>query len=160
MVMYSWKAVAAALGIVNKVSYLEERAPEYQEVEAINDVLGSQTKRGKTLVFLRHLYSLNVPFMNGDPATSWMINPDHLRTPRDWEAFFQQEGIGFVVRSPSYPPAIEAPLTEMEANGDLIPFAQLIVQDFQGKRIQGKRAEKQVVILRVTSFIETKTQNE
>jgi hypothetical protein len=94
-----------------------------------------------------------VSFLNGDPASSWMINPDRLRTRRDWEAFFRQEGIAFVARSPSYPAAIETPLTEMEAKGDLVPVAQVVVQDFQGKRIQGKRAEFPVVILRANSFV-------
>jgi hypothetical protein len=37
----------------------------------------------------------------------------------------------------------------MEAKGDLVPIAQLYVQDFQGKRIQQKRVEVQVTILRV-----------
>ncbi len=139
--MYCWKPVVTALGIVREVNYLEERRPEYQEAEAINRVLASQVKGGKTLLFLRHMYSLHVPFLNGDPATSWMINPDHLRTPQDWEIFFQKEGITFVARSPYYPEAIEAPLAEMEAKGDLVPVARSVVQDFQGMRIAGERAE-------------------
>jgi hypothetical protein len=151
LVMYSWKPVAAALGTVSETSYLEEMAPDYQAAEAINRVLGSQAKSGKTLLFLRHMYYLRVPFLNGDPTASWTINPDRLRTPRDWGAFIQQEGIAFVVRSPNYPPAIAAPLTEMEARGDLAPVAQLFVQDFQGKRIEGSRVEIPVIILKVKS---------
>jgi hypothetical protein len=150
--MYSWRPVVAALGIVREVSYLEERRPEYQEAEAINRVLASQTKGGKTLLFVRHMYSLDVPFLNGDPATSWMIDPDRLRTPRDWEVFFQREGIRFVARSPEYPAAIQAPLTEMEANGDLVPVVLLAVQDFVGNRIEEKRAERSVIIFKVKSF--------
>jgi hypothetical protein len=160
MAMYSWKPIATALGIVRDADYLEERRPEYQEAEAINRVLASQAKGGKTLLFLRHMYSLDVPFLNGDPATSWLINPDHLRTPQDWEIFFQTEGIAFVARSPYYPEAIEAPLTEMEAKGDLVPVAQSVVQDFQGMRITGKRAEIPVIVLRVRSAVETKIQDD
>jgi hypothetical protein len=99
------------------------------------------------------MYSLDVPFLNGDPATSWMIDPDRLRTPRDWEVFFQREGIRFVARSPEYPAAIQAPLTEMEANGDLVPVALLAVQDFVGNRIEEKRAERPVIIFKVKSFV-------
>jgi hypothetical protein len=160
LVMYMWKPATAALGFVGEVHYLEERRPEYQEAEAINRVMAGQTKGGKTLLFLRHMYSVDVPYLNGDPATSWMINPDHLHTPHDWEVFFQKEGIAFVARSPDYPEKIEAPLTEMEAKGDLVPVAQSVVQDFQGKRIEGKRAEISVIILRVKSSIETKTQED
>ena len=152
LTMYSWKPVATALGIVREVNYLEERRPEYQEAEAINRVLASQNKGGKTLLFLRYMYSLDVPFLNGDPATSWMINPDRLLTPQDWKVFFQKEGITFVVRSPNYPKAIEAPLKEMEAKGDLVPVAQLAVRDFEGMRIEGNRAERPVIIFKVRSF--------
>jgi hypothetical protein len=160
LVMYTWEPVAVALGIVSKVSYLEERCPDYQASEAINGVLDSLTKTGKILLFLRHTYYLRVPYLNGDPATSWLINPDRLRTRRDWEVFFRQEGIAFVARSPSYPAAIDTPLTEMEAKGDLVPVAQVVIQDFQGKRIQGKRVEFPVVILRVKTFFGTETEAE
>lgn len=152
LVIYSWKPVATAIGIVREVTYLEERSPEYQEAVAINQVMGGQTKGGKTLLFVRHLYYLDVPFLNGDPTTSWMIDPDRLRTPRDWEVFFQREGIRFVARSPAYPAQIRAPLTEMEANGDLVPVAQLAVQDFNGMRYEGKREERPVIIFKVRSF--------
>ena len=160
LVMYSWKPTAAALGIVSEASYLEERRPEFQEAAAINRVLGSQAKSGRVLVFLRHMYSLDVPYLNGDPATSWTINPARLQTRRDWEAFFQQQGIGFVARSPEYPETIAAPLTEMEAKGDLVPVGKLVVQDFEGMRMQRKRTEITVVILRVKSYSETKTQGD
>jgi hypothetical protein len=160
LAIYSWKPIATALGIVRVADYLEERRPEYQEAEVINRVLASQAKGGRTLLFVRHMYSLDVPFLNGDPATSWMINPDHLRTPEDWEGFFQKEGITFVARTPHYPEAIEAPLTEMEAKGELVPVTQSVVQDFQGMRITGKRAEIPVIVLRVKSGIETKTQDD
>ena len=159
LVMYSRKPVATALGIIPEVRYLEERRPEYQEAEAINHALGSQAGDGKTLLFLRHMYSLNVPFLNGDPVTSWMINPDHLRTPLDWRVFLQQEGIAYVVRSPKYPTAIEAPLAEMEAKGDLTPFAEFVVQDFQGMRMEENRIDVPVRILRVKAFDGPKSQN-
>lgn len=160
MVVYSWKAIGTSLGIVNAHSYLEERAPEYQIAEVINGVLAGETKRGKALVFLRHNYYLNVPFLNGDPATSWIIDPDRLRTPHDWEVFFQKEGIAYVVRSPSYPPAIAAPLAEMEDSGDLKLIARSVVQDFRGKRIQDNRTEITVDILRVENVIENQTPDE
>ena len=157
LILYTWKPAATTLGFVGEVRYLQEKRPEYQEAEFINRVLASQTKGGKTLLFLRHMYSLDVPFLNGDPATSWMINPDHLHTPHDWEVFFQKEGIEFIARSPDYPEVIEAPLKEMEANGDLVPVARSVVQDFQGMRIEGKRTEISVIVLRVKKFTESQT---
>ena len=155
LMMYSCKPVATSLGAVPTVSYLEQRASEYQEAEAINRVVRSQAESGKTLGFLRHAYSVEVPYLNGDPASSWMINPDRLRTQNDWELFFQQQGIEFVARSPNYPTPIASPLMEMEAKGELVPVAELVVQDFKGMRIQGARTEISVIILRVKNYAET-----
>lgn len=149
LVLYSWKPIEAALGLVSETSYLEARRPQYQEAEAINHLLGNQTKSGKTLVFLRHTYSLEIPYVNGDPTTSWLINPDFLRTPQDWQQFFQREGIAFVVRSPAYPAWIAAPLLEMEAKGQLVSVASVVVQDFHGNRIEENRREVSVVVLKV-----------
>jgi hypothetical protein len=151
LLMYSWKPIATSLGIVRKVSYLEERRPEYQEAMAINVALANRSKGGKTLLFVRHMYSLEVPFLNGDPASSWIIDPARLRTTGDWKAFFQQEGIRFVARSPEYPAAIETPLTEMETSGDFVPIARMTVRDFEGMRIEGKRTERPVIIFEVKS---------
>ena len=152
LAVYSREPIAAALGFVSKADYLEARSPEYQEVEAINRVVKGQGDGGKTLLFLRHTYSVDVPYVNGDPATSWMINPERLRTAGDWKEFLRQQGIAFVVRSPKYPKAIEVPLSELEANGVLTPIADLLVQDFQGKRILEHRANISVVMFTVTQL--------
>jgi hypothetical protein len=62
----------------------------------------------------------------------------------------------FLVLTNGSPEAIEGPLTEMEAKGDLAPVAQSVVQDFQGRRIARKHVEIPVTVLKVKSAIETK----
>jgi hypothetical protein len=108
--------------------------------------------KGKTLLFARHTYSLDIPFLNGDPATSWMIDPARLRTPQDWEVFFHQQGIAYVVRAPKYPEAIESSLKEMEADGELLPLTEFTVEDFHGMRIKGNRVQVPVTIFRIKDF--------
>jgi hypothetical protein len=54
-----------------------------------------------------------------------------------------------VVRCPQYPQVIAAPLEKMESNGDLVPFAQTEVQNFQGKRNEQRVVTFPVVILKV-----------
>ncbi|HXH67798.1 MAG TPA: hypothetical protein VNI81_11400 [Candidatus Limnocylindrales bacterium] len=61
------------------------------------------------------------------------------------------ERIEFAVRSPSYPPTVEAPLVRLEKGGFLIPYVSSEVEDFQGMRMAGRRASVQVVILRVVA---------
>jgi hypothetical protein len=149
--IYSQKPLLATLGFKSKREYLEQSAPEYQVVETINRLLKDQASpRNAALVFIRHTYYLEVPYLNGDPGTSFVVNPDNLRTSRDWKEFFENQGIGYVVRSPNYPRAIEAPLIDMEKSGDLTPFKEVEVQDFRGKRIDQDRNTIQVVILKVS----------
>jgi hypothetical protein len=76
------------------------------------------------------------------PRIGWSIP-----TPQHWELFFQQQTT-----------AIDAPLVEMEAKGELVPMAQLVVQVFQGMRIQGARVDVSVVILKVKNLEDRKSQ--
>jgi hypothetical protein len=149
LAVYIKEPVAASLGIISRERYLEERRPEYQKIEVINKVLGGRAKEGNTLLFLRHLYSLDMPYINGDPDTSWTVDPNLLHTPEEWKEFFEQHGIAFVVRSPDYPASIAPALKELEARGYLVPLAQSVVQDFQAKRIQGMRVEVPVCVFSV-----------
>lgn len=147
--IYSARPILAATGIMSKSQYLEQSSPDYQVVEAINHVLAGQDRRLRTLLFVRHLYYLDIPYLNGDPSTSFQVDPERLKTPEDWKSVFQQEGIGFVVRSPDYPESIAAPLLQMEHTGDLIRVAAAEVQNFGGNRISGTQMTIPVVVLKV-----------
>lgn len=149
LTMYSQAPVMAAIGLQSKTRYLEQRTQDYEIVEAVNRLLGNLENQPRTLVFVRHLYYLDIPYLNGDPATSFEVDPGRLQTTQEWKAFLEKKDIGYLVRSPDYPEPIAAPLTEMERNGDLVPFARAEVQNFQGKRIDEKRAMVPVIILRV-----------
>jgi len=149
LAVYSRKPMLVAVGLKSRVGYLEETAQDYQVAQAINRLLDKPADAGKAVVFLRHLYFISVPYLNGDPGTSFDVDPERLRTPQQWKAFFNKEGVVYVARSPGYPSAIAASLEEMERNGDLILFAQTAVENFQGKRIDQVRVTIPVVILKV-----------
>src|SRR5208337_1274550 len=103
----------------------------------------------KTLVFFPHVYYLTVPFICGDPAGNWGIDPEKLHSPEAWLAFFRREHIRWVVRSPEYPDAISAPMHRLQASGKLLPFAEGQTTDFVGKRMDGVKRPASIVILRV-----------
>ena len=149
LAIYVQKPLLAAIGLQNKRTYLEQRTQDYEIVEATNRLLSGLENRQKALVFVRHLYYLDIPYLNGNPDTSFEVDPKHLRTTQEWKAFLEGKRIGYVVRSPDYPEAIATPLREMEESGDLIPFAQAVVQNFQGKRIDEELVGVPVVILKV-----------
>jgi hypothetical protein len=59
------------------------------------------------LSLVRHLYYLQIPCLNGDPATSFEVDPERLQTQEEWKQFFEKKNVGYVVRSPEYPAVIE-----------------------------------------------------
>jgi len=151
LVAYSGPALLAAAGIHDSKTYLETRAPDYKTVAAIDRSLGTERSAGKALVFFRHLYYLRSPYVLGNPDGSWSVNPDLLKTPGDFRAFFQREGIAYVVRAPEYPDVIAGPLRQMEKDGSLVPYSEALVDNFSGNRIAGQRKEVRVLIFRVNS---------
>jgi Protein of unknown function (DUF1420) len=147
--MYLWKPLRVAIGMQTRAQYLEEMAPDYQVSEVVNSLLSGQDGQPKTIVFFRHLYYLNIPFVNGDPGTNFEVDPGYLKTSNDWKSFFTKNDIGYVVRVSAYPEPIAAPLWEMERAGDLIPFATADVWNIQGKRMEHNRVQVPVVILKL-----------
>jgi hypothetical protein len=151
LLLYVRSPLAASLGITSRVDYLRSRAPDYQTAEFVNQTLAGKENEGRALVFFRHVYYLRVPFLYGDPAASWAVDPARLHTPNEWLALFRAQGIRWVVRAPSYPPSIAEPLVQLEASGKLIPVASAEVSTFQGMRISGVRTQLHVVILQVAN---------
>jgi hypothetical protein len=152
LVLYTYTPILVAIGFQDKTKYLEDRGPDFQIARATNEVLATQVtqlRREKALVFIRHSYYLNIPFLNGDPARSFEVDVERMKTPEDWRTFFMLHAISFVVRSPDYPNSIRRPLEEMESTGELAPFAEIRVQNFRGMRLSESRENIAVVILRV-----------
>jgi hypothetical protein len=96
LLVYNRSAISAAVGVTPGEEYLRQHAPEYEKAEFINEVLGGKESEGKTRVFLRHVYYLRVPFVYGDPAASWAVDPSKFRTKDEWKTLFKNEGIRFV----------------------------------------------------------------
>jgi hypothetical protein len=149
LAIYATPSILATMGVEDRREYLREKSPDYQVSEAINQSVGALPFAGNTLVFLRHLYYLRVPYIVGDPSAAWLVNPDSIKSPADWRAFLRDEHIAYVVRAPSYPQPIAAPLEELEKEGYLIPYTRREVQNFQGMRMDGTRVPVLVDILRV-----------
>jgi hypothetical protein len=149
LAIFSRASLPASLGINSSSNYLDATVQDFQLTQTINQVVSAQPQRGKAVVFFRHIYYLRVPFVNGNPNDSWAVDPDRLKTPDQWTAFFAAQGIRYVVRSPSYPVPIASPLLELEGRGDLIPIAQTEVQNFRGMRMNGERVSVPVFILKL-----------
>lgn len=149
LTVYGKEPILAAVGLTSREAYLEDKAQDYQTARAINQTLATPENTGRALVFLRHQYYLRIPYLNGNPNTSFEVDPERLKTPGQWKEFLIEKGIVYVVRVPDYPAAIAAPLGELEKRGELVPFAQREVGNLHGMRIEGVRDTVPVVILKV-----------
>jgi hypothetical protein len=149
LLLYGRAALSAGIGLTSPDSYLEQHAPEYEASQFVNENLVGSGNPGKTLVFMRHLYYLRVPFVYADPQSSWGIDPRLFQTSTEWKIFFKVQDVRWVVRSPSYPKEIAVPLQRLESEGTLVPIATRVVSDFKGMRINGLREDLSVVILQV-----------
>ena len=90
-----------------------------------------------------------MPFVYGDPTASWAVEPSKFQTAEEWQAFFQEQNVHWVVRSPDFPAKIAPALQELEAEGKLIPIAQTEVFDFSGLRLQEDRKSIPIVVFEV-----------
>lgn len=149
LLVYSHNAISVAVGLTSREEYLRQHAPEYEKAQFVNESLVGEKSQGRVLVFTRHVFYLRMPFLYGDPAASWAVDPSKLQTTQEWKTLFKSEDIRWVVRSPEYPSPIAGPLRELEEQSNLMPVAQSEVSDFQGLRISGERQTVPVVILRV-----------
>ena len=149
LAIYSREPLRFAMGQEGKTQYLEERGPEYEIAQAVNRALG-RIRDQRVLIFVRHAYYLDVPYVNGDPSLSFEVDPTKLQSPKEWRIFFEKKNIGYVVRSPNYPAVIAGPLEEMEKMGDLTVISHADVEGFQGKRIAEVKTGIRVVILKVS----------
>ncbi len=145
--LYARDFLPAGLGIEPREHFLQRFAPNYQEVSFINSVL--EGKPGVTLVFFRHIYYLRVNMMEGDPQSSWLVNPETLSAPESMLAFLRKSGVHWVVKTGDYPLAIREPLRILESTGELRPVASTVANDFSNWRVEGEKVNVPVQILEV-----------
>jgi 4-amino-4-deoxy-L-arabinose transferase-like glycosyltransferase len=149
--LYAKEFLPVSLGLESKGEFLDRMAPDYQAAKFINSALANG--QGKTLVFFRHLYYLRVPYVNGDPESSWMMNPDWLNSPQMLLTFLKEQDIRWVVKSPEYPWSLAGIFEQCEKEGKFVPEARGEVEVFTGNsRILHNREMVQIVLMRVAAW--------
>jgi hypothetical protein len=146
---YERAALSESVGFLSRDQYLLDRVPDYEAVRFTNKVAGAWGTKDRGLVFMRHVFYLDVPFVYGDPAASWAIDPARYQTGEEWRELFRKENIKWVAFSGKFPQAIAGPLSEMESKGELVPAAETEVSSFKGFRIADQREQAKYIILRV-----------
>jgi len=148
LLIYGEKPVSAAVGLTSRDAYLRQTSQEFEVAEAVNGALASLSGQEKAFVFMRHLYYLQIPFVNGDPGNNFEIDPARMESVSSWTDYFKSHHIAYVVRGAQYPKVIAATLTQMEAEGLLVPVSELHVKSFSGMRIDNNVVTVPVFILK------------
>jgi hypothetical protein len=125
-------------------------APDYQTIAFINRSLHGPDI---AMVFFRHLYYLDGPFISGSPDNSWMMNPATVTEPTKLLALLHHEHVRWVVKAPDYPEPLAASFQMLEDEGRLRPVFCADVLTFTGFRIYGNKTSERVVILEVSSAL-------
>ena len=146
--LYAKDFLRVSVGLESKEAFLDRMASDYRAATFLNSVLPQQG--GNVLVFLRHLYYLKVPYVYGDPDSSWMTNPDILTSPQALLAFLKEHDIRWVAKAPGYPEALAAVFEESEKEGILVPEKQTDILVFAGNsRLLNNRQRSELILLRV-----------
>jgi Dolichyl-phosphate-mannose-protein mannosyltransferase len=149
--IYARGFLPVVLGAESEQAFLKRTAPDYQTVEFINRMLQPEmrgTEDGRVMVFFRHLYYIRVPFVDGSPEYSWLMNPTLYNDKDKLLAHLRELDVRWVIKAPDYPPALEPAFSNLETEGDLVPVASTDVENLTGTgRIYGQRQRVHVVLL-------------
>jgi hypothetical protein len=145
---YARDFLPVVFGRENKEAFLERMAPEYRFASFINESLASKAHdgNGNAMVFLRHLYYLRVPYVYGEPAFSWAVDPAKCNTPEGLLGVLHELHVKWVVKEPNYPAPLEKSFTRLEAEQKLVPIESSDLETLTGT----SRIYRQSQTVRVT----------
>jgi hypothetical protein len=150
--LYARDFLPVVFGRENKETFLRRMAPEYQFVAFINSTLATKVQdgNGNTMVFLRHLYYLRVPYVSGDPASSWAVDPSKCNQPESLLGKLKELNVKWIVKEPGYPESLEDPFSRLETEKKLIPITSANLDTLTGpSRIYGIKQATRITILEV-----------
>lgn len=155
--IYAKNFLPVVLGMEREEAFLRRAAPDYEIDEFIDHALRDEMDRaqgGRVMVFYRHLYYLRVPFVEGAPENSWLMNPDALRDPRAMVALLKSLDVRWIVKTDEYPESLEPVLAQMEQGGVLTPVASADILNLTGaSRIYRQTENVHVAVMRVRDEI-------
>jgi hypothetical protein len=151
--LYAKSYVPVAVGLESREQFLERWAPDYEVASFVNRTLAPSLSPGinqSVMVFFRHLYYLRIPFVNGDPKTSWVVDPSRCASPKDMLGLIHELHVRWLVKVDDYPEPLASVLTELEGEGKIVPIATTEVENFTGSsRIYNQRVRERVVLLSI-----------
>jgi hypothetical protein len=101
-------------------------------------------------VFFRHFRYVRVPFVDGTPEYSWLMDPARYNDADKLLAHLREMNVRSIVKSPNYPKALASAFSTLEQEPKLVPMASTDVENLTGTgRIYERRQEIPVILLKV-----------
>jgi hypothetical protein len=150
--LYAKDFLPVTLGLESRDAFLRRMAPDFQPESFVNEILAPRAKSegGTVMTFFGHPYYLRVPYVNGDPITSWIMDPATCGSSSGLLRALQKQNVRWVVRAPDYPDALARPFQELESEGKLVPIASADFESLVGSsRIYQQRETAKVTILQL-----------
>ena len=151
--LYAKSYLPVAVGLESREQFLERWAPDYEIASFVNRTLGpslSTAADQRVMVFFRHMYYLRVPFVNGDPQTSLVVDPRRCADPQDMLGLLHELHVRWLVKVGDYPEVLAGALNGLEAEGKIIPIATEEVENLTGSsRVYNQQTRKRVVLLSI-----------
>lgn len=144
--LYARDFIPVALGLERQEVFLERMAADYPAADFVNRTLGG---RDEVMVFFRHLYYLRMPFVEGHPGQSWLMDPNRIADSQKLLDLLHQKNIRWVVKAPDYPEPFARSFRALEDAGNLREVSSADVSTFTGFRVYGQRVPVRVTILEV-----------
>jgi hypothetical protein len=151
VVFVVFAAAADALYFAPALKADASSAQDFAISSFVNNTLRDAAKQQpneKALVYYRHLYYLRIPFVNGDPDTSWIFDPAKCDQAAGLLSVLQQEHVRWVVMTEDYPHPLAAAFQQLEREGKLAPIAHANVESTAGTT----RLNHQKLVVPVTIF--------
>jgi len=147
--LYARDYLPVVVGIENREAFLARMAPDYGATSFVNAALEGQP--GKAMVFFQHVYYLRIPFLIGDPAIAWLMDPDRLASFQELLQLLHRQNVRWVVMASSYPEPLAQSFQALEDEGNLRPKFSADASTYARFRIYGEKVPMHVVILEVAS---------
>jgi Dolichyl-phosphate-mannose-protein mannosyltransferase len=148
--VYARDFLPVVLGQESQEDFLQRMAPDYKFASFVNATLGARTQSGdgRVMLFFRHLYYLRVPYIYGDPAFSWVMDPAKCNQAGCLLRTLQDLNVRWVVKAPVYPPALAEAFSRLETDRHLVPIATAELETSGGpSRIYKEKQAVPVTIL-------------
>lgn len=146
-VVYARDFLPVATGFEPREAFLERMAPDYRLTQFVNRAMVG--REGRVLIFFRHTYYLEAPFLPGNPEHSMELDPARYGSAARLLEYCRRREVRWVVKAGAYPEPMRDAWEKLEAEGWLAPVATARVDATRRRWAPGRRETVAATLFRL-----------